>query len=517
MIGLSGMALLLYLPYALKAGWYYDDWSLYSSFQHGGSSWGAQFSTCTASIPGGRKLTCLYHVTEFHLFGGDRLAYHLTAILFLIGMAGLAYVILRRCHLSWEWAALTAALLIIFPASDSTRLWPTGAIGQYVMVLELLGVLLVLSGLGQPRRSYRLLFHLGGSALFVSAMFTYEIVVPLVALNGIVYWAAMRNKAALRRGTLDLLLAASFVFYRLVVEPVDPESGFAVHRTVSEEMHRAWVLVSSAWGTWSEVFFTGRTIGAVMVIGVLTATALLWLKEPAMRRNLLPWLALIAGCLLLAGAATFVFFSANDLYVPQVSSAFNRVTLPAAIPYVGIFIGFVGLLYELVRRLVPLRHVAAVATSLLLLGSAVHQLRISTDHKRAWEASWKEQEIALDGYARSVRGLPNGSRIIGTGAPIWEPGYVPIFAATWDLGSAISYTTSFQPSQATPLMSTMTCGRRGVTQDQILLMPYRIPEQPLYFINSTRGSASLVRSQIDCRHAIARFGRPPLFAPTLRN
>jgi hypothetical protein len=46
-------------------------------------------------------------------------------------------------------------------------------------------------------------------------------------------------------------------------------------------------------------------------------------------------------------------------------------------------------------------------------------------------------------------------------------------------------------------------------------MPYRVPGQPLYFIDSTRRKARSVRSQIECRRAIAQWGRPPLFAPTL--
>jgi hypothetical protein len=181
--GLLALALAIYLPYALKGGWYYDDWALYSAFQDTGSSWTAQFEACTEQITGGRKLTCAYHTSVYHFLTDSHTAYHLVAIGFLVAMATLLYAVLRRCRLGWIWSALAAALLIVFPASDSTRLWPTGAIGQFVIVLVLVGVLLALSALGRKAGWRQYALHAGAALLFVFAMTTYEIAVPLVALS----------------------------------------------------------------------------------------------------------------------------------------------------------------------------------------------------------------------------------------------------------------------------------------------------------------------------------------------
>lgn len=517
LLGLTALALALYLPYALSAGWYYDDWADYALFKRAGASWGSQFSACSESIPAGRKLTCLYHVTEFHLFGGDHAAYHLTAIFFLVAMAGLVYAILRRCRVPWQWAALVSALLIVFPSSDSTRLWPTGAIGQYVIVLELTGVLLALAALDlrRSRRAAAIALHLAAAVLFLVAMASYEIAVPLVALNGIVYYAARRDRAALARGVTDFLLAICFVAYRVLVEPVEAESGFDVHRTLHGDLDRAWNLITALWETWHKTFLPGP-LGTIGVIAVLVIAVFLAVREPPIRSRLLPWALLLAGSTVIAVAATFVFFTANDLYIPQINSVFNRVVLPGSIAYVGIFVALVGLGYEILRRFIPLRWVALGAVAVVVLASAVHQLRISSDHKRAWEASWNEQKVALDGYVAATRELPEQSRIVGFGTPIWEGGFIPIFAASWDLGNAIDYVSSFEPAAASPLVPNLTCGHRGLTYDGVLSMPYRVPGQPLYFIDSTRRSARLVRSQLKCRQVIAQWERPPLFAPTLR-
>lgn len=514
LLGLLTVALGVYLPYALKAGWYYDDWSLYSSFRDAGGSWSTRFNACASLIPGGRKLTCLYHVTEYQLLGDHRTAYHLVAIAFLVAMAGLAYAILRRCRIPWVWAALISALLIVFPASDSTRLWPTGAIGLYVMVLELAGVRLVLSALGRPSRPRRFTLHAAGTLLFLMAMLSYEIAVPLVALNGIVYWAAFRNRAALWRGAVDLALAGGFVLYRLALAPPDPNAGFTVHRTVHGDLTRARTLVESAWGTWHATFMPGM-LGVIGIIAVLAGASVLSLREVEMRRRCWPWFGLLAGSLAVAGVSTFAFLTANDLYFPQVSSVFNRVTLPASIAYVCLFVALLGLGYEIVRRFVPVQLAATLAVALVALVSVWHQLRISTDHKRSWEASWSEQKTALAGYAVAMRGIPHHSRIIGMGAPIWEPGFIPVFAAPWDLAGAIDYTTAIDPPVASPLVPTMVCGERGMVLSGTLFTPYLVPGQPLYFLNSTRRAAIRVRSQVACEDAITRWGRPPFFATTL--
>lgn len=509
--GLLALALAIYLPYALKGGWYYDDWALYSTFQASGSSWSGQFDACTATITGGRKLTCLYHASMYHFLTDDRTAYHLVGIAFLVAMAILLYAVLRRCRLGWTWSALTAALLIVFPANDATRLWPTGAIGQAVIVLVLLGVLLALSALGRNRGWRASALHIGATLLFLVAMAAYEIAVPLVALSGIVYWFAYRNRAALLRGAFDLGLAFLFVVYRLIVNPADPSDGFTVERTLRGDVARAWTLVSDAWRTWHDVFLPGA-IGVVGILAVLAIALTLALRDSEARRRMLPWAALLGAGLIVSAAATFVFFTANDLYVPQIGTVFNRVTLPATIPYLCIFVGLLGLGYEVVRRFVPYPWIAVLAVGGVVLASCLHQLRISSDHKRFWEASWSEQQLALSGYKEAVVGIPRTSRVVGLGAPLWEPDFIPIFASTWDLRGAIEYETAVDPPSASPLTESLVCGKQGLLLDGQPFMPYLVPGSPVYFIDAETKRARLVRTQADCSSTIARWGRPPFVA-----
>ncbi|HEY1854811.1 MAG TPA: hypothetical protein VGG40_09515 [Solirubrobacterales bacterium] len=512
-VALLGFALLVYLPYALKAGWYYDDWRLSSDFQAAGSSWSAQFHQCAATIPAGRSISCLYLVTEYHLFTAHRSLYALLSLAFLVAMAWMTYLVLCRCRLAWPWAALAAVLLVAFPASDSTRLWEAASYGQYVIVLELAGVLLALRALRLERGWARWAMHGLSLLLMLAAMVTYEIALPLVALNGFVYWAAYRNRQALRRGLVDLGLAIAFVFYRLVLNPPGKSEGFVEHRTIGGNVSRAWTLIESAWETWHATFLPG-TLAAIVVAALLAVALVLAIVDTEVRRRLRFWAAFLVAALVVAGAATLVFQTANDLYRPEVGSLFNRVVLPASIAYVCVFIALLGIGFELVRRYTSRTWAALLLVVAVVLASGWHQLRISSTHKEHWEAAWAEQKKALPGYEAAVRGLPVHSRIVGFGAPTWVPEFIPIFAAPWDLKGALSYETDLRPRQASPMISTSTepCRPQGVVPEGTGTFPYEAPGEPLYFIDATSGTAIQIRSEADCKRVVARWGVPPFWA-----
>jgi hypothetical protein len=505
--GLLALALGIYLPYAVRAGWYYDDWYSFEAMRHGGTSWVQQFNAYTHANSDGRPLEGSFPVTEYQLFGSHRVAYHLVSIGLLVLMAGLAYVILRRCRLAWPWAAAAAALLIVFPGSDSTRLWPTGSNGEYVVSLVLIGVLIVLTALRRDTRWPQLMLHAFAALLSVVAMLTYELAVPLVALNGLIYWGAYRNRRALWRGAADLGIAAGFVIYRLTLVRVDP---FVIHRTVGGDLGRARTVLESAWSSWHQSFAPGWA-GIAAIAVVLLAATVYSIRSADLRRRLLPWFTLLAASVVVAGASALLFVTADDNYVLVLHGTFNRLNLPGSIAYACAFVALLGLAYELVRRLVPRRGVAAFAVGVLAAASAWHQLGISADHKRSWEISWSEQKTALAGYRVAVRGLPSNARLIGMGAPLFEDGFVPVFAATWDLQGAIAYTTAVKPPKAMPLDPTLQCGTSGVVSSGAVLMPYRVPAEPLYFINAQRRAAIAVDSQTGCERVIARWGRPPFW------
>ncbi len=283
-----------------------------------------------------------------------------------------------------------------------------------------------------------------------------------------------------------------------------------MHRTLGGDLRRAWTLLETAWSTWHQAFAPGWG-GVAAIAIVLLAATLYSIRTPDLRRRLLPWFTLLAASVAVAGASALTFVTANDVYLLDLDGVFNRLNLPGSFAYACAFVALLGLVYELVRRLVPRRGFALLAVGVLASASAWHQLVISAEHKRAWEVSWSEQKTALAGYRVAVRGLPSDARLIGMGAPLYEDGFVPVFAASWDLQGAIAYTTAVKPPAAMPLDPTLQCGASGLVSGGALQMPYRVPGEPLYFIDAQRRAAIAVDSQTGCERVIARWGRPPFW------
>jgi hypothetical protein len=249
-----------------------------------------------------------------------------------------------------------------------------------------------------------------------------------------------------------------------------------------------------------------------LILVLLVVAGVFAVRDLEVRRRLRPWAALFGAALVVALAGTLIFQTANDLYRAQVGSLFNRIVLPASIAYVCMFVALLGIVYELARRFTSRAWAGVAIVAVLALGSGWHQLRISTTHKEHWEASWDEQQVALPGYAAAVRGLPADSRLVGFGVPNWEPEFIPIFAAPWDLRGAIAYTTHVSPPTATPMSTLISCGPQGLLEAEVETFPYKVPGQPLYFIDAPTRKAIRVDSQAACERGIEAFGTPPIFA-----
>jgi hypothetical protein len=376
-----------------------------------------------------------------------------------------------------------------------------------VLVLQAVALLLALNALAPRPRARQVALHLLSAALAIVAMATYEIVVPLVALSGVVYLAAYRSRRVLWRGALDLGLAGAFVVWRTLISPPPDNSGFVVHRDLSGDVDRARALLRTMWDSWSAVFAVNGRIALLGVVALLAAAATAALLDAALRRRLLPWLLLLAASVVFAVTASLVFITANDLYLPVLGGTFNRLNAPGALAGCVAFVALLGIAYELARRLVPLRGFAIALVALVAALAVVHQLGISAEHKRAWEDSWDEQTQALAGYRAALRDVPRDADIVGFDTPVWEHGFVPVFAATWDLRGAIAYTTGRDPVAATPLTSAVACGPDAVLIGGTPSMAYA-GEQPVYFVSPARRMAVRIASQPACDRQIARWGRP---------
>lgn len=513
MLALLALAVVaIYLPYALRGGWYHDDWEFYSAMRDAtDQSLRGYIAACGDQISGGRTTACTYHATVYGVLGEHRGLYHVTAMAFLWGMGALSYAILCLARMPRAWAALAALALVAYPASDAARLWPVAAVGQYVMVLYLGGLALGLVALRTTSWRRAAPLHALSLGLTLLAALTYEIVIPLVALNGIVYLVAIRRRKALIRGATDFGIAAAVGLSRLLSPSND--GVFVVERTTEQTITRARLLLRRTWDVWHDVFAPG--IGGLLALAaVLLAAVIVARLVPDSRRQLAAWGAVFVVALGFVGATAVGYVSANDTYVPDVFSTYSRMNLPGSVAAAVAFVAVLALLVEVGRGLRIPRLTAAAATVITIV-LALHMLGLSSNHKRSWEEAWRVQEHALDGYRAALAPVDPRPAIIGFDVPMWEAGWIPVFATSWDLRGALDYETDVDPVRAVPAREGMVCGPREVLFDEEPFAEYRSDEAPLWFVSPYREVAKRIRSQRQCQALVDRWGYAPAWGRTV--
>jgi hypothetical protein len=317
---------------------------------------------------------------------------------------------------------------------------------------------------------------------------------------------------ALLRGGVDFVLAAGFALTR--VNSSATAEVFVVERTTAQSIVRGRLLLRRTWDVWHDVFLPG--IGGLVAFAVVVAAAIVvaWLR-PAVRRRLLGWTAVLVVALGVTAACTIAYISANDLYVPDTFSTFNRTNLGGSVAASVAFVALLAMAIEVGRGLGVAR-VAAVAVGIAAMAVAVHMLGLSSTHKRSWEESWRAQQHAIQGYRVALRDVPRNAAIIGFDTPLWEAGFVPVFGSSWDLRGAIDYSTAHDPPVANRAGGAMSCDPHGLSIAGQPFATYRAGP-PLWFVSPDRRRAEPIRTQRACQKVYAQWGPPPFWGRTVND
>jgi hypothetical protein len=503
----------MYGPPVFDNGFYYDDWALAAAMQDAGGDFVTDYyDACHQDDTGGRPGACAYHAGVYFLFGFHIKAYHLLALATTWLIALLTYILLIRCRLPTVAAAATAGFVVLFPGSDTGRLWPTGNNLQWATLLFLAG-LLILMRAAEREDGRRWAFAAVGLALFVAAGLTYDGVIAAVGLAGIPLWFALRNRAALIAGAASAALAGGFVLYRFVSVSEKRASDFNVDRTPSQLVDRAGALLEGAWRTFDVLFLRPAWIYAGVVAIAILAAAI----RPAARRPLAGWLAAAVSGAVFVAACVSIYLTAHDLYLPQPNGLFNRLNVSATSAYCLVFVALLGALYTAVRHLVPQRasRVAAIASVAVLVAPVLpHQYDWSRTTEASYTEAWKQETRALHAIGAVIDRVPErNAQIVSFGHPIWEERYIPVFAANWDLRGAIDSQTDHDPLEAIPFAD-LACGEEGLTRAGATFLRYDEPS-PMYFIDVNSRRVERVSSRGSCDRWVAEFGIPPMWGRTI--
>jgi hypothetical protein len=514
-VALLALAAAAYGSHILNGGFYYDDWAnaAHTHQPPGGGGFGeavAYYADFTAYRP-----TLILYVPLTHEVFGLHTGVHLAWAASLAAlMSWTFYGVLRLLGLERVHAGVIAALVLVFPFSDVTRLWSTASMTHLSIALYLAGVAVAIKGLRASGRR-ALLLHTAAVALYLLSLWTYEITAGVIALTGMLYLTQAPWRRAVPRWLLDVVVTAASLL--LVTRSTQNEALPLAHqidhaRLIAREGAQLIALSAVPFGTPARWLICG----GIAFIALLAAAA--WRSLPpgdALRRLLARWFAFGVGGLVFAGAGWVVFAPAHWYYTPTPVGLANRVNVLAALGLVTLAYATLVVLGLLVARvftrigrwwvLVPFAGAAVIG---------IQYLSRLEDDKNEWNQAFRSQTAMLRQMKAGLADPPDGSTIFTFGWPGYQAPGVPIFASSWDLNGAVKVEWNDATLSGYPILesTTLRCGTAGITivgQGYESMNPAAYGRAYLFDVRSGRVAKPASRKQ--CEAATPRFLPGPLY------
>jgi hypothetical protein len=513
LLGLSVVAALALGPNVRHGGFFIDDWSSAAgSLQPPGSPDVGSALSYFADLTIYRPVLVLYVPSTYFAFGMHISYYLAFAAVLAVVAAGLFYGVLRTLGVPWIHAWLIAALTIVFPWSDSTRLWATGGQVTLSIVFALAGLLIALTGL--KRRDLR--WHALAAPLYLLSILTYEVALPLIASLGVLYWAQAGWREAKQRWLIDGGIAAAGGIWvgTHTVRTASGVGGDFDHLkqilTGGKEM-----LGRSGWAL--EPAHTTLVLGGITALLALGWMAYVALPERFGGRRqwgLRGWVLMTGGGLAAAALGWAMFIPADPYYTPSVYGVTNRVNGLAAFGLVLTVYGALGIFGSFVGQLRPRRGVLATVVTVLLgsvlLASYTHVLR---RHTQIWNTAALAQSAALRQIRAELPRLPHRTTLFTTSYPANQTLGVPILAYNLELDGMVKMEYEDMSLSAAPVVpeNQLVCRADTVSLERPPEPPITAKYGAVRLLDLQTGRKSAPRSQRECRRVVGHYVPGPLY------
>lgn len=515
-LALGIFAALAFGPRIVHGGFHLDDWSNAANALRlpngpGLGSAMSQFAEFTIYRP----VLVVYVPLSYFIFGMN-MHYHLAwAVALGVLAVTMLYGSLRLLGVPWIHALAIAALMLIFPWSDSTRLWVTA--DQVTLSLVFAGAGLFVALVGLKRLDWR--FHLAAATLYALSILAYEITLPLILCTGFLYWFRAGWREARWRWLVDVVVAAAAAGWN-GSHTARTAAGIGADLTHLKQIVDQGAVVLARAGLPLGHAHTGLVlIVLALVLGVGVCAYFLFPDRFAGGRwGLRQWLLMAFGGLAVLVLGWTMFIPADPYYTPSIFGEVNRVNGLAAYGMVLLFYGAFGVVASLVgeayRRAVWVAPAALAILAVALLGAYLHVLR---RHIEIWNLAYAAERTAIVTTREAFPRLPPGTRLFATSYPANQAPGVPIFAATWDYAGMLLMEYDDSSLWGYPVVAELRvrCRARGV----VLVRGGTVEGVASYgktrFLNLATGAHTAPRDRAACRRAVPRYPPGPLFlSPT---
>lgn len=499
---------LVFGSHVLHGGFYGDDWSVASKEQLRGF-WASVSLEHAAA--GGRPASSLFPPLSFLLFGMHPALHLGFAVILGVATALCLFVLLRMLAMAPLHAAAIAILSLLFPWSDSVRLWNDGAtVCALSVFFFLLGAILALRGL-RHRGVVAVATHGASLTLYVLSVLTYEATAAVAVLAGYSYLARAPPRRAMRLWLIDAIAVAGALGYDYAATVGIKGIGSLAQRIgdLRTFARQSGQLLSAAVfpvGSFSSWLVRGPVLIVLAVVIVLAVTRLRC-RSSACLAN---WLRVAVFASLAIGAAYFMFL--GSYHYPADPGAGNRTNVVAGLAYCVLAYAIVAMSVQLVFRG---RSAAAVTALAAVAIGAGYIVRVLED-EQTWRRAWKLQQVLLSAVDRSIPHMRPRTMLLTFGFPAETSRDVSIFDESWDLNGAIQVRQHDPSLSAYPIWY----GVRVVCEEKDV----RVSAPGSYgtftgrygqvvFFDQPSGTHQRIRTRAQCAKALHVFRPGPYFAP----
>jgi hypothetical protein len=489
----AALAFAIYGWYAFHGGFIADDWvnADHYNFHPEPGFWGAVDHYQTPSRP-----VAAIYVSLTHAIFGTNFDLHLTLAVLLAAFLSIAfYAFLRTLGLARPWALAAAALLLVFPSSDSTRFWATGSQINLFIGLYLIAMVIAIAG----RRRYGpapILAAVGtqalASALAVTAVAGYEIVAPAVLLSVVLYrWTCGRG-GEVWRWLMDAIPTVIVLIFYTQKFGGGGAQGAQLLTNVQTVADGAvsvlgYTLIPSREASRWAIF--GGVVAIIIVIALIK-----WgFKATRDRREISRWLGPLLLAVVGIAIGYLMIVPAGERYPLYAPGVQNRTNCFAALGLCALVVFLAAALASMVAAAVPKltdksrSELRGLLAGILVLGMfAVYTVRITEDESR-WTKSAEVQAEILAGAHEIVPSPPRDATIFTSPYPGYSSPSLPIFGGGGNNDAVGAFKVSYDSDEmrAFPLlegngvicgpkqMSTPDAGNSGTDYGKAIFVDFR--------------------------------------------
>ena len=517
-VGAVAAALALWLLIVIRqvadGGFYSDDWAIQWEWHHYGFS---EALSRQFDILGSKPLLGVLLIGSYEVLGTDPVRHQLLVALLTLACAIGFYFVLSGLRFAPKEAVPITLLALLFPWASSIRLWATGGLNNFAVLLLFAGFLIALRGLRiEGRRG--ILVHVAATACYVASILTYEVTTGVALFAWIAYvWLGGWRKA-LPRMALDIpaVVAVAIFTAETTIKPI-----YGVADQLGQVPDVAGDGAKLIAGTLLPVTVPAEISAGLTTIVLAAATAVLVLAATRSRRRQggtatsdgAHWLA-VAGCALAALALCWAVFVPQVFYTPTFRGIEDRVNTLALYPAAV-------LVWAVLRAAGSLRPrhgylLAAAGAACIGIGFGIQDVR----QQDQWLRSSDLQPKVLAAVERA--NPPDGAVVLVFDYPAETARGVPVLNTNYDLKPAARLETG-SDIDTYPVFagSTIRCSPRGIALDYLATPLYeRIsvtkggtaklqPYSNVVFVDVGADRHQLIRSPQQCAEALATYKPGP--------